>query len=110
MSDWLWNLGLYHPDWLAVFRMAVYVGIGVLVGLMIGSIRWWWIKRTRLPQMWHHAREEYEQEIAHWKHECNKLETENGRLATAAFGQVVMQFRSAALRKTPNPALSRARR
>jgi hypothetical protein len=109
MNDFLWDIGLYYPGWLEIFRAVFYVGVGVFIGLVLGSVRWWWIKRTRLPLMWNTAREEYEREIAHWKGECDKLDVENGRLSTAAYGSVVMQFRSAVQKKVPHGAMMRAR-
>jgi hypothetical protein len=62
---------------------------------MVGSLRWWYIRRTRLPQMWKNERRAYLSRIAQMERDRVTMQEEIDKLKTAAFGTVVMEFRTA---------------
>ena len=97
MSDILWLLAEHFPGWLLFFAMAICVLVGGFAALLIGSVRWWWVKKTRMPGLWTRERAQYLAQIGRLKREAAVKDEESNRLKTAAYGTVVMEFRSAVL-------------
>jgi hypothetical protein len=95
MMDLLWFLGLHHPGFVDVVRIVIASLFGAFIALIVGHVRWWWIRRTRLPAMWKQARAEYENEIASLKTANEILQEKLHRAETAAFGETTISFRHA---------------
>ena len=93
MYDLLFHLSNFYPAWLIIFFMSVSVIVGAFVALSIGSFRWWYVKRTRMPQLMRSARAVYEAEIADLRRRNKNLWDRLQRAQTAAYGQVIIQFR-----------------
>ena len=91
-GDLVFFLGFHHPDVLHVAGYILCGLAGVFGALSFGSFRWWWVKRTRLPEMWKQARAEYEKEIASLKARIADLEEQLHRSQTVAHGSVVIAF------------------
>ena len=95
MSDIVYMLAEHYPGWLLWLLMCLCAGAGLFVAWTIGSVRWWYIKKTRLPQLWKQERAQYLAKINRLEREGALKDEEISRLKTAAFGTVVMEFRSA---------------
>ena len=95
MYDFFLNLSNTYPAWLLFFAMTTCIFVGGFISFMLGSVRWWWIKRTRMPELWKSERAGYLAEIDRLKSEALVKDEAINRLKTAAFGQVVMEFRGA---------------
>jgi hypothetical protein len=95
LSDLLYDLGLHASPWLTAFLIAVFALTGFALAAVIGSVRFWYVKRTRLPQLWTEERAELMGEIRRLTAALKKAQDENNRLKTAAYGQVITVFRSA---------------
>ena len=95
MADLLYDLGIHNSSLLVWFLIVISCATGFAGAAFLGSVRWWWIKHTRLPQLWRHERAQYLAKINRLQREAALKDAEIDRLKTTAFGTVVMEFRSA---------------
>jgi hypothetical protein len=98
MNEFMYYTFLHAPG---IFDMVFYCLlflIGALAAMIFGSLRWWWIKRTRLPEMWRRQRKEYEKQIEDLSNYADRLLEENNRLRTVAHGRLHMTFESALIK------------
>ncbi len=95
MYDILFNLSANYPAWLIAFMVVISAIVGGFIAYSVGSFRWWYVKRTRLPFVMREARTAYEAEIASLKAKNKDLWERLQKAQTAAYGEVVMTFRSA---------------
>ncbi len=100
IREFLYYVFFHTPGVITTVFYALVLILAVFFTLVFGSFRWWWVKRTRLPEMWKRQREEYEDQIKALRLEVDRLEEENGRLKTAAFGEVIMTFKAAVQEKS----------
>jgi hypothetical protein len=95
MYDLIFFLGSNYPGWLLWGMMVFATCIGLFAAFMIGSVRWWYAKKTRLPSLWKEARKSYEEEIARLKVENIELAKRLSRAETVAHGTLIMRFEEA---------------
>jgi hypothetical protein len=95
MYDLLFNLSANYPAWLIAFMIAFSVLVGIFGGAMIMSVRWAWVRKTRLPRLWRDARAAYEREIATLKAENLDLWEQLQKAQSAGYGKVIFELRKA---------------
>ena len=95
MTDLLYYVFNRSPGVFDIIFYILLCGLTFFATAVLGSVRWWFVRRTRLPAMWKKEREVYEAEIKALKAEVERLSEELSRAQTAAFGEVVMTFRTA---------------
>jgi hypothetical protein len=93
MIDVIYLLGDHYSTWLLAFAMSVCVLVGAIFAFFLGSVRWWWVKKTRLPTLWKNERRAYLARIASLEHTQATMQEEIDRLKTAAYGSVLVEFR-----------------